>query len=140
MNSCRRSSCADSLTCYRGEAAANLLNLFDRSSCSSGATRAPNVFQFRGPRRQVFVCGVEFGGGESKNLLLSFVRFTTNFRDRTLDKSCYFNFSSCTKSLRVSQELTVFTGLLLPSFSAHSSWSCAIFTPVKRYLPSASEV
>jgi len=27
-------SCADSLTCYRGEAAADLLNLFDRISCS----------------------------------------------------------------------------------------------------------
>jgi len=26
--------CADSLTCYRGEAAANLLNLSDRISCS----------------------------------------------------------------------------------------------------------
>jgi hypothetical protein len=30
--------------------------------------RAPNVFQFGCPRRQVFVCGVEFGGGESKDL------------------------------------------------------------------------
>jgi hypothetical protein len=26
----------------------------------------------RGPRRQVFVCGVEVGGGESKNLRLFF--------------------------------------------------------------------
>src|SRR5580698_4920980 len=33
------------------------------SSCAKGA---PNVLQFRGPRRQVFVCGVEIGGGESK--------------------------------------------------------------------------
>jgi hypothetical protein len=50
---------ANSPTCYRGEAAANLLNLFDRISCSLGANGASNVFQF--------------GGGESKNLHLFFV-------------------------------------------------------------------
>ena len=53
------------------------------STPSSGANGAPNAFQFRGPRRQVFVCGVEFVGGESKNLLLSLVSFKTDFVDWT---------------------------------------------------------
>src|ERR1039458_2406228 len=37
---------------------------------SLGANGAPNAFQFRGPQRQVFVAGVEVGGGESKGLHL----------------------------------------------------------------------
>ena len=53
------------------------------STPSSGANGVPNAFQFRGPRRQVFVCGVEFVGGESKNLLLSLVSFKTDFVDWT---------------------------------------------------------
>ena len=47
-------------------------------------------FSFRGPRRQVFVCGVEFGGGESKDLRLHFGIYATNFKDRALvAKSCF---------------------------------------------------
>jgi hypothetical protein len=45
------------------------------------------LFSFRGPRRQVFVCGVEFGGGESKDLRLHFGIYAPNFRDRTLASS-----------------------------------------------------
>ena len=43
------------------------------------------LFSFRGPRRQVFACGVEFGGGESKDLRLHFGIYATNFRDRSLE-------------------------------------------------------
>src|ERR1039458_1263141 len=39
---------------------------------SLGANGAPNAFQSRGPQRQVFVAGVEVGGGESKDLRLFF--------------------------------------------------------------------
>src|ERR1700691_1927643 len=49
--------------------------LIVRSSLSKASAvilseRGPKVSQFRGPCRQVFVCGVEVGGGESKDLLL----------------------------------------------------------------------
>jgi len=58
------------------------------SSCAKGA---PNVLQFWGPRRQVFVCGVETGGvsrwpalSEAEgDLLLHFAIYSTNLKDRT---------------------------------------------------------
>jgi len=52
--------------------------------CHPERTGPQTYFSFRGPRRQVFVCGVEFGGGESKDLRLHFGTYAKNFRDRTL--------------------------------------------------------
>ena len=59
-----------------------------RSCFFLGMSRHPErtgprtLFSFRGPRRQVFVCGVEVGGGESKDLRLHFGIYATNFTGR----------------------------------------------------------
>ena len=61
-----------------------------RSCFFLGMSRHPErtgprtLFSFRGPRRQVFVCGGEFGGGESKDLHLRLGTYAKNFQTHRL--------------------------------------------------------
>ena len=75
-------SCANSLTCYRGEAAANLLNIFNQISCSWGANGLRTFFSSGVLKERSLLFGVEVGGGESKNPRLSFVSLTADHCDR----------------------------------------------------------
>jgi hypothetical protein len=53
------------------------------------------------PKERSLLFGVEFGGGESKNLLLSFVSFTTDFGSRTLNQMTAFSNATGDQHLKI---------------------------------------
>jgi hypothetical protein len=52
-------------------------------TCHPERTGPQTLFSFGVPKERSLLFGVEFGGGESKDLRLHFGIYVRNFRDRT---------------------------------------------------------